>query len=158
MAQTIKFPEEKGYHQTALKGANAAAGLINSNHAGADLDDVAVGHRGHAHPSEQLDHDGGARPRQILNDWLLNGRWPGYGNEKETNRKRQLPQPASSLAQVNRTERKPDGFDAERPLNGSPFRGSGFDQAGWQVEKGKQREEQDHGPLTTDHGPRTLQG
>ena len=74
---------------------------------------------------------------RVLNDWGFDERWPGYGNEKEANRKRQLPQPASSQAHVDRTERKPNGDDAERPLNGSPFRDCGFEQAGWQVEKGE---------------------
>ena len=78
-----------------------------------NLDHVPMHQRRDIHPTEQVHNHGGAQPRQVLDDWRFKEGWPGNGHEKEADRKCQLPQPATTPACINRTQREADGDDAE---------------------------------------------
>ena len=57
-----KIPEEKRNHQAGLERANAAAGVVDSHHTGADFNDIAVLDGRHAEKAQDIHDHRGVRP------------------------------------------------------------------------------------------------
>src|SRR6266568_1549551 len=82
-AQRVEFAQEQGNHQGGLHGADAAAGFINANGAGANLDDVAMLDGRHAQPAEQLEGRADIEPHQGLDQEGLQRIGPGNSDEEK---------------------------------------------------------------------------
>ena len=64
----IELAEEQGNHQRGLEGADAAARLVNADHSGADLDDIAVLDGGHPEAGQATRRS--SRLLSRISDWV----------------------------------------------------------------------------------------
>ena len=98
----IKRPEKKRDHECRLERADAGAGVIDSDLAGAELDHISVLHRERADEIQQPDRDRGVGAHQMLDDELLELHRPGHGDEEEQNRESEVTQRRRAAGQMQR--------------------------------------------------------
>ena len=79
---------EQGDHQRGLEGSNAAARLVNADHSGADLNDVAMLDGWDSEEAKQFDRRRNIQPHQGLDQEVLHSGGPGDGHEEEADRKK----------------------------------------------------------------------
>jgi hypothetical protein len=85
--------EKQGAHEHGLEGADAAAGFINTNHTGADLDDIAVLGGQYVQPAEEGGGETGHGPHQALSQGVFDPVGPGDGHQDEADGEGEVTEP-----------------------------------------------------------------